>query len=429
MGYLIKEATPAWAAQATARLLAKAGIAPTASKYGSRVVKAYKNLQARKQLPNNVAPTIDEYVPAQGKITFDLGNAAQEYVPAQGKITFDLGNAVRKNVPARGQFANELSTTPSNNIPAHFEELLGRNMFHPHVPVNKWTNRQGITLSRAGDTFPEMRNIKTIRGTNGEEYLKMYSPAEVGPKPRLKQVISTKVTGDPVLDSVALTRARLKTATNPNLAKNYKGRLINEEGAAKLDAHELGLPENRFKVYSSMIDNGINAMWTPTTNSVWIPNKMQGKIFDNLGGSSVVSPGVGRKMVLDHENLGHRMMGGVLTPNQANAATQRYYWAMKNLNKSLGYKPVTDTRAVLEGVDQARAYANSNAIRLGENRFFANADKLDNVNIPIEEVKAIRDLTKQQVFGPNTNISDELFEAARSGVLHMRRNYRQAALR
>lgn len=393
MGYLIKEATPAWAAQATARLLAKAGITPTASKYGSRVVKAYKNMQARGKLPNDVAPTIEGYV------------------------------------PARGQLANELATTPSNNIPAHFEELLGRNMFHPHVPVNKWTNRQGITLSRAGNTFPEMRNIKTIRGTNGEEYLKMFKPAEAGPNPRLKQVISTKVTGDPVLDSVALTRARLRTATNSNLAKNYKGRLINEEGVTKLNAHELGLPEKGFKVYSSMIDTGINAMWTPTTNSVWIPNKLQGKIFDNLGGSSVVSPGVGRKMVLDHESLGHRMMGGALSPNQANAATQRYYWAMKNLNKSLGYKPVTDTRAILEGVDQARAYANSNTIRLGENRFFANADKLDNVNIPVDEVKAIRDITKQQVFGPNTNISDELFEAARSGVLHMRRNYRQMALR
>lgn len=375
MSYLIKEATPAWAAYTTAKLLAKAGIVPTASKYGSKVVKAYKNMQAR------------------------------------------------------GTLANELATTPSKNIPAHFEELIGRNMFHPHVPTSKLTNRQGITISRAGANFPVLRNVKTVRGTNGEEYLKAYKSAKEGPIPRLNQSISTKVTGDPVLDSVALARATSRASTNLNLAKNYKGRLINSENIARLNTNDLGMSDDAFKTFSSMLDDGTNAMWESSTNSVWMPNKMQGAIFDNMGGSSVVSPGVGRKMVLDHENLGHRMMGGVLTPNQANAATQRYYWAMKRLNKALGYKPVTSTRAVLEGVDQARAYANSNIVRLGENRFFANADRLNNVNIPTEEVKALRDITKQQVFGPNTNISDELFEAARSGLLHMRRNYRQLALR
>lgn len=377
MGYLIKEATPAWAAHTTAKLLAKAGIVPTAAKYGSKVVKAYKNMQAR-------------------------GTLSQPFqVP-----TKEIGMQIGKDLP---------TTAPKtfNNVLEQFDTAA--------APAA--STRHGIAISRAPWRSPVATRVTNIRGANNEEYVRMLDPAN------LQRPVEIKVTGNPILDRLAWDRSISKALVNPEIAKRYKGRILDYFSLKALERNHPGISDSTFSRLRDNLTTGTNAAYIKRYKTVAVPERIATRLFDIRGGYNVAKKPFIRKAILDHENLGHAGMAD-LPITEANKASQRYYMAIKHLDNHLaknaiGYKPlnIKNSNAWVEGTDQAHAARQSRAIRTADKRFFENVDSANPI-IPRREIDALGSVTKQQVFGPNTNISDELFEAARSGLLQMRRNYR-----
>lgn len=392
MGYLIKEATPAWAAQLTAKILAVHNIVPTASKYGSKVVKAYNRMKAR-------------------------GTLSQPFqVPAE-----EIGTYVRTSASKKA---------PKTFIiePLSFNDALMRFDATKAPPVS---TRYGLAISRVPRHSHSATGVTSIRGANNEEYIRMldetwHRPAEI------------KLTGNPILDDVAWVRSLGKAMEKPKLTKRYKGRILDQSSFEELERTRNHPGFNAVEVMRMKDDMrwGNNASYLFPYKAVAVPKRISKQLFNPHGGYNVAKEPLIRKAILDHENLGHASMSA-LPAAEANKISQRYYMAIKQLDKYLsknttGYKPLSAraSDAWGEGIDQAYAALQSKAIRMTDKRFLENANVIPQsyTVIPKHEMEALGSVTKQQAFGPNTNISDELFEAARAGLLQMRRGYRFSAL-